>query len=140
MAPPYAILFLDYLETNFLDNSTFKPWLWWCYIDDIFLIWEHGEDELNFINSLNDFHPNINFTSDWSKESINFFDVQLKINGDKISTDLYVKPTDTHQYLHASSCHAFHTKRSIPYGQAHRLNRICSDNNAFEGWGIQQNL
>ena len=35
MAPPYAILFLDYLETNFLDNSTFKPWLWWRYIDDI---------------------------------------------------------------------------------------------------------
>ena len=86
----------------------------------------------NFINSLNDFHPNIKFTSDWSKESINFLDVQLKINGDKISTDLYVKPTDTHQYLHASSCHAFHTKRSIPYSQALRLNRICSNNNAFD--------
>ena len=101
MAPPYAILFLDYLEKNFLDNSTFKPWLWWRYIDDIFLIWEHGEDELkNFINSLNDFHPNIKFTSDWSKESINFLDVQLKINGDKFQLIYMLSPlTLTNIYM-----------------------------------------
>ena len=46
-------------------------------------------------------------------------------------TDLYIKPTDTHQYLHASSCHVFHSKKSIPYSQALRLNRICSENSFF---------
>ena len=35
-----------------------------------------------------------------------------------LSTDLFVKPTDTHQYLHASSWHVFHYKKSIPYNQA----------------------
>ena len=32
----------------------------------------------------------------------------------------------THQYLLATSCHLNHTKRSIPYGQALRIHRICS--------------
>ena len=41
-----------------------------------------------------------------------------------------MKPTDTHQYFDSSSCHPYHCKRNIPYSEALRLNRICS-NNAF---------
>jgi len=47
-------------------------------------------------------------------------------------TDLYVKPTDTHQYLEASSCHVYHSKIAIPYSQALRLNRICSEPSFFD--------
>ena len=44
-------------------------------------------------------------------------------------TDLHIKLTDTHQYLNASSCHLFHSKKSVPYSQALKLkNRICSEN------------
>ena len=53
--------------------------------------------------------------------------------GNQLVTDLYVKPTDTHQYLHASSCHASsHCKKSMSFGQALRLNRICSENVFFD--------
>jgi len=51
---------------------------------------------------------------------------------DKLVTDLFVKPTDTHQYLHTSSCHVYHSKRAIPYSQALRLNRICSEPSSFD--------
>ena len=52
--------------------------------------------------------------------------------GNQIVTDLYVKPTDTHQYLHASSCQVSHCKKSIPFSQALHLNRICSENAFFD--------
>ena len=47
-------------------------------------------------------------------------------------TDLNIKPTDTHQYLHASSCQVYHFKKSLPYSQALRLNRICSENSSYD--------
>ena len=45
-------------------------------------------------------------------------------------TDLYVKPTDSHQYL-LSSGNLFYCKKGIPYSQAQRLKRICSNNEFF---------
>ena len=42
-----------------------KPYVWWRYIDDIFLIWEHGEEFLrSFLVKINNIHPTINFTAD----------------------------------------------------------------------------
>ena len=52
--------------------------------------------------------------------------------GNQPITDLYMKPTDTHRYLHASSCHVSHCKKSIPFSEALRLNRICSENSFFD--------
>ena len=77
-------------------------------------------------------YPTIKFTADWSKASINFLDVTVSIAEGVIETDLYVKPTDSHQYLLSSSCHPFYCKKGIPYSQALRLNRICSNNEFFD--------
>ena len=117
MAPSYAILFMDSLETRFLESCDKKPTTWWRYIDDIFLVWEHGEKALReFLEKLNSFHPTIKFTSEWSENNINFLDVALSKKDDgTLVTDLYTKPTDTHQYLHSTSCHPYYCKRSIPY-------------------------
>ena len=43
-----------------------------------------------------------------------------------------IKPTDSHRYLLSSSCHPFYCKKGIPYSQALRLNRICSNNEFFD--------
>ena len=85
-----------------------------------------------FIEHLNEKHPNIKFTAEWFKTSINFLDVTVSLVGGNITTDLYVKPTDSHQYLPSSSCHPYHCKKGIPYSQALRLNRICSDLFSFD--------
>ena len=45
---------------------------------------------------------------------------------------LFVKPTDTHQFLDPTSSDPYHCKKGIPYSQALRLNRICSDNANFD--------
>ena len=44
-----------------------------------------------------------------------------------ISTDVYKKDTDTHNYLQRNSAHPEHCKKSIPYSQFLRLKRIISD-------------
>ena len=65
-------------------------------------------------------------------QQCNFLDVKVIKVHNKLVTDLFVKPTDTHQYLEASSCHVFHSKHAIPYSQALRLNRICSEPSFFD--------
>ena len=131
-APPYAILFMAALEEKILNKAKKKPNVWWRYVDDIFFIWEHGEESLKeFLNEINSSHSKIKFTVDWSKEKVNFLDVEVTLNNGILSTDLLVKPTDTHQFLDPTSCHPYHCKKGIPYSQTLRLNRICSDNNNF---------
>ena len=133
MAPSYAILFMADLEEKLLESCVKKPYIWWRYIDDIFIIWEHGEEAFKaFLSNLNGFHDSIKFTANYSKEKVEFLDVQVIAENGKLVTDLYVKETDTHQYLEASSCHPYHCKRAIPYSQALRLNRICSESSRFD--------
>ena len=133
MAPSYAILFMSKLEQKLLETSTLKPTVWWRYIDDIFFLWDHGEESLkDFIQHLNSVHPTIKFTAEYSKDTINFLDVKVSKQGTRLVSDLYVKPTDTHQYLDPTSCHPIHCINSIPYSQALRLNRICSETRFFD--------
>ena len=44
-----------------------------------------------------------------------------------LTTNLYVKLTDTQQYVHKDTYHPSHCKRGIPYSQALRIRRICSE-------------
>ena len=128
MAPPYAIIFMDSLEEDILSNSLLKPLVWWRHIDDIFMMCIHGEEELKkFLNTLNCYHPTIKFTAQYSRAKINFLDVTVMKKSNQLVTDLYVKPTDTQQYLHASFCHILHCKKSIPFSQVLCLNRLCME-------------
>ncbi|XP_065064699.1 uncharacterized protein LOC135690932 [Rhopilema esculentum] len=130
IAPPYANLFMGTFESDDLDKSL----VWWLFIVGIFMIWTHGQDKLtDFINALNSTHPTIKFTSEQSKQSIHLLDVTISINkNNTLFTDLYVKPTDTHQYLLSTSAHPKHTKQSIPYSFALRLRRICSEDETYK--------
>ena len=69
-APPYAILFMADFEESTLSNLEYAPWIWWRYIDDVFFIWEHGEEKLDaFMTYLNSVHPTIKFTEKHSYHS-----------------------------------------------------------------------
>ena len=135
MAPAYANIFMHDLESRLLDLAPVKPYLWLRYIDDIFMIWTAGEDQLQeFLEWINhdQYHDTIKFTWDWSRKNVNYLDVRVINNNGVIDTDLYTKPTDKHQYLFRTSCHPQGCKKSIPFAQALRLRRICSTSEAFE--------
>ena len=47
LAPSYANIFMADFETKNVYTYTPQPLWWKRYIDDIFVLWTHGEDELN---------------------------------------------------------------------------------------------
>ena len=91
-APSYSVLFMAEQEEKILKESEYKPYLCWQYTDNIFLLWEHGENKLkSFLDKTNEVHPTIKFTAEWSKTSINFLDVTASLVEGVIQTDLHVK-------------------------------------------------
>ncbi len=58
---------------------------------------------------------------------MDFLDTTVKVDTDgSLYTTLYTKPTDTHTYLHYTSAHPSHQKKSGPYSQLVRVKRICT--------------
>ena len=84
---------------------------------------QHVENKLkSYIDKINIKHPSIKFTAEWSKTSISFLDVTVSLIERVIETGLYVKPTDSHQYLQSSLWHPFHREKGIPYSNTLKLN------------------
>ena len=73
--------------------------------------------------SINSFYPTTRFTAEYSKETIDFSDVNIRLVKEELMTDLFVKPINTEQFLDSSSSRPYHCKKGIPYSQALRLNR-----------------
>ena len=133
-APNYAITSMNWFEDTYVYTYHKQPLLWVRYIDDIFMIFPHGEDELtSFIQYLNSCNPHIQFTHEYSKNAINFLDTTVHMSeNNTMYTDLYTKPTDAHMYLRYDSCHPKHCTKSLPYSQFLRIRRICSKESNFE--------
>ena len=132
-APTHASIFMDEIETKFLDTQEFKSLVWFQYIDDVFFIWTHGKEKLEeFLKYCNNYHPIIKFTHEFNKENILILDLRLSLSGGQLTTDLHIKSTDKHQYLHYTSACPDHTKRSIVFSQALRAMRVCYNKTDFE--------
>ena len=105
-APNYANLFLAEWEEKALEKYVLKPSVYWRFLDDIFMIWEHSKEEFyNFVKILTTHHPPITVKAKLSSESMHFLDtVVYKGNRFKetgtFDTKVYFKPTDTLELLH----------------------------------------
>ena len=73
----------------------------------------------------------LKFTYESSKTSIPFLDLKVSLSNGDLSIDLHIKSTDRHQFLHYTLSHPDHTKHTIIYSQALRINRICSNKSDF---------
>ena len=91
------------------------------------MVWLHGEASLlRFLDHTNSLHPTIQFTMEYG-QSVHFLDALLALERNGcISSDLYVKPTDSHQYLLSSSNHPPHVHVHLPYGLALRIRQMVS--------------
>ena len=137
-APSYANLFMAQWETTALEKCYQKPTMYFRYLDDIWILWDHGETQFQtFFDILNSHSPAIRLTARVEKQSIDFLDVTV-FKGPQthetgiLDTKVYFKPTDTHQLLNKSSFHPKHTFSGILKSQIIRFYRICSQITEFE--------
>ena len=63
LAPVLANVFMGFYESKWLLNeyNLNKPEFYLRYVDDILAAFEKEQDSLNFLNFLNNKHPNIKF-------------------------------------------------------------------------------
>ena len=62
------------------------------------------------MKKLNEFHPSLKFTYEYSRTKVNFLDVVVEIDAGQLISSPYFKSTDCHQYLHYESSHPAHFK------------------------------
>ena len=136
MAPIFANIFMSRIETIIITHapSTLQPLLWKRFIDDIIIIWEHGEKSLiEFINHANAIHDTIKFEYEISSQKINFLDTTIYFNDKHVlDSTIFIKPTDICTLLQATSFHPSHCKRGITYSQALTYRRLITDNKELE--------
>ena len=133
MGPNYANLFVGFVEKQIFEQYT-DPTSDYLgrYIDHCVGTASCSRGELEqLINYVNNFHPALQFTWEISETSVSFLDILVSINGNRLVTSVFYKPTDSHSYLLYSSSHPNHTKRSIPFSQFLRLRRLCSEDEDF---------
>ena len=89
--PPYACIFIDKLETKFSESQNLKPLVWFRYIDHIFFVWTHGEENLrNFRTEFNLFSDDIKFTYGYNTDTISFLDIKVISSNGKLITSLHI--------------------------------------------------
>jgi predicted GIY-YIG superfamily endonuclease len=129
LSPALANIFMDWMEDRLFNSSINRPKLWLRYVDDTFVIWQHGLDELHkFFDYINNMIPSIKFTLELENNNcLPFLDV-LVVRGDKgINTTVYRKPTHKGMYINKNSNHPDYVKRGVIKTLYTRAKNICSD-------------
>lgn len=136
-APAYANIFMAEWETSALDKCIKKPLHYYRFLDDIWGVWQHSEQDFEmFLKTLNDHNASIKLKSTISKTSIDFLDTTTFkgpnfLNEHKLDIKVFFKPTDTHALLFKTSFHPKHTFAGIIKSQLLRFHRICTQRTDF---------
>ena len=105
LAPTFADFYMSALEVHTLSqqNELSNPLFYVRYVDDVLTIFRNSNHIQAFINRLTN-NSALEFTYEKMQgDSFNFLDVKLKIVSNKITTSVYIKPTNNGLYSHYRS-------------------------------------
>ena len=136
-SPPYASLAVGYVEKETYERlrltkgdeyANYVRTMLRRFLDDIFLKWKLSLGDPNdLFETLNNIDNRIKFTME-SGRKIPFLDVHFELSpSGSLSTDIYYKQTDTHNFVQFGSFHPRKTLTNIPYSLARRICIIVSD-------------
>ena len=134
LAPVHANIFMGFHESKWLNEYNLnKPKFYLRYVDDILAAFDNEQDSLNFLNFLNNRHPNIKFTIEKQiNHSIAFLDAFISaINNQNLTLPAYHKSTYTGLLLNFKSFTSFSYKVSLIKCLIDRSFKICNNWNSF---------
>ena len=120
---------MEDFESTAISTADLQPRIWYRYVDDTFVMWEHGKQHLQkFLEHINGLHERILSTMRVEENNkISFLDVLVERTKHSISTSVYRKPTHTDRYLNYRSHHHPKMKTKIISCLKRRAENICMD-------------
>ena len=126
-----AISYLDKIISEKAATQLQECFYFGRYCDDCLILWCGDIEKLNdFYIMLNNSDEKLKFTMEIGG-NICFLDLRISIQNNCLETTVYIKPTDIHLYLEASSCHKQSSKNCMIKGVALRTNSIFVNNGGF---------
>jgi hypothetical protein len=127
LSPVIADIYMEFFEEMAIQEAEFKPSVWLRYVDDTFVVWPHGKDQLDeFLHHLNNQRSSIQFTMEFENEgSIPFLDVLVERREEGMLTLVYRKPTYTNRYFNFKSNHHPRIKAGIVKCLTHGAKEVC---------------
>ena len=98
LGPTLANFFLEHLEKTLFENPDDKdelPKLYLRYINDVYAVFQSKSSCSKFLNVLNSQRKNIKFTMEKATSTLNFLDVEIKMNDIEYDTCMWRKLTNT---------------------------------------------
>ena len=125
LVPVLTNIFMGFDESKWLNEYNLnKPKFYLRYVDDILAAFDNEQDSLNFLNVLNNRHPNIH--------SIVFLDVFISgINNQNLTLQTYHKSTYTGLFLNFKSFTSFSYKLTLIKCLIDRSFKLCNNWNSF---------
>ena len=134
LSPILGNVYLEKLEDEAIRTFDPKPLKFLRYVDDIYIEWPEN------IRSIDEFQAHFNRQSEVTKFTIErekdqelpYLDVLVKRKNNKLTTEVYRKPTDSGLYLQYDSSHPYTVKNGIVNTLIHRAKTHSSDKAKYE--------
>ena len=130
-SPVIANIYMRVFEEKALSTFPFaKPKVWYRYVDDVFAIVKKTHVQ-NLLDPVNRQHPSIRFTVETEREGkLPYLDVRVsrvETGEDRLSIEIYRKPTQSSQYLQFSSHHSDNAKSSVARALFERVSYVTGE-------------
>ena len=131
LGPLLANVFMCHIE-NQLEQKSMIPSFYRRYVDDTLVSMPNTESATDFLQVLNNVHPNLSFAMELEHDgSIPFLGTVLTRCDDTLTTEVYRKPTDTGLLLHFQSHVDSRYKKGLVNTMVNRAYRLSSTKEGF---------
>ena len=132
-APPFAIIAMNKIETATLrslkEKFNFIPEIYVRYIDDILIgpIEKDSNLPQRILDIFNEENESIKFTIEIPQNTLNFLDMSIEIQSNKIEYSWFEKPCHSQNSLKSDSFVPNHIKKNFVSNYVKRVENRCSN-------------